>query len=98
MTASGPVPSARLYWTIWGWLAGLMLLGVVLSEWGLLPISTTRIVQIVVALSTIKALLVALYYMHLKADRRLLVLVAVFPFVLILLALGVLYSSRFIRL
>ena len=90
--------SVKLYLTIWGWLAGLMLLGVVLSELHLIPLSLRQVVLIVTLLSTIKAVLVALYYMHLKADRRLLVLVALFPFVLILLALGVIFSSTLVRL
>ena len=87
--------SARLYLIIWAWLAGLMLLGVLLSE---LPISKTTIVLLVLALSSIKAFLVALYYMHLKVDRRLLALVVLAPFLLVILALGVVFSSRLVRL
>ena len=87
--------STRIYLTIWGWLAGLMLIGVLLSE---LPIPKITIVLIVLALSSIKALLVALYYMHLKMDQRLLTLVALVPFLLIALVLGVVLSSHFIRL
>ena len=89
--------SSKLYLAIWGWLAGLMLLGVFLSESKLLPVSAAVIVLIVLLLSTVKALLVALYYMHLSADRRLLVLVAVAPLVLILLALSVVFASFFIH-
>jgi caa(3)-type oxidase subunit IV len=82
------------------WLAGLMLLGVLLSEvsGGWLPLPRWGVVSLVLALSTIKATLVALYYMHLKMDRRLLVFVALVPFVLISLALGVIFSSTLIRL
>ena len=82
------------------WLAGLMLLGVLLSEvsGGWLPLPRWGIVSLILALSTIKATLIALYFMHLQSDRRLLVVVALFPFVLILLALGVVFSSHFIRL
>jgi caa(3)-type oxidase subunit IV len=72
-----------------------MLFGVLLSA---LPLPKATIVLIVLGLSSIKALLVALYYMHLKLDRRLLVLVAVVPLLLILLALGVVFSSALIRL
>ncbi len=36
-----------------------------------------------VAMAITKALLVALYYMHLKFDKRLVILVALMPFVLI---------------
>ena len=95
MTAAS---SARLYLVIWGWLAGLMLLGVVLSELHILPVPASTIVLIVVLLSTVKALLVCLYYMHLKSDRRLLALVAIAPLLLILLVVGLLFSSRLVRL
>ena len=92
------VSSVRLYLTIWLWLAGLMLLGVMLSELSILPIPMNSVMWIVVALSTVKALLVAGYYMHLKGDARLLVLVAVAPLLLITLALSVVFASRFIKL
>ena len=94
----GAHASSRLYLAIWGWLAGLMLLGVVLSELSILPLSRGTIVLIVLSLSAVKALLVALYYMHLKADRRLLALVAVFPLVLVALAVALLFSSTLVRL
>ncbi|MBI3088566.1 MAG: cytochrome C oxidase subunit IV family protein [Candidatus Omnitrophica bacterium] len=88
-------PSPRTYLAIWGWLAGLMLLSVLLSE---LPLSGRTIALIVLALSTVKALLVALYYMHLKFDRRWLAFVAVFPLILVVVAVGVVASSRLVRL
>jgi len=88
------------YLVIGIWLAGLMLLGVVLSELsgGWLPIPRWGVVTLVLVLSTIKATLVALYFMHLKMDRPLLVLVFLAPFVLILLALGVVFSSALVHL
>jgi len=87
--------AARTYLVIWGWLAGLMLFGVLLSE---LPISRLAIVLIVLALSSVKAVLVGLYYMHLSMDRKMLALIALFPVVLIVLAVGLLYSSYLVRL
>ena len=90
--------STRLYLAIWGWLAGLMLLGVFLSETPVLRVPHAGIVFIVLVLSSIKAALVALFYMHLKEDRRLLALVALAPFGLIALALGVVFSSLLVRL
>ena len=90
--------STKLYLAIWGWLAGLMLLGVLLSELPILPVAKTWIVLLVVALSTVKASLVALYYMHLKMDQRLLALVFLSPFLLIVLALSVVFSSHLVRL
>ena len=90
--------STRLYLAIWGWLAGLMLLGVFLSEWPLLRLPRATVVAIVVALSSVKAALVALFYMHLKGDRRLLAFILLAPFGLIALALGVVFSSLLVRL
>ena len=91
-------PTARFYLLIWAWLAGLMLLGVFLSEMHILPVSPMTVVWIVVGLSTIKALLVAMYYMHLHTDRRLLILIAVAPLLLLACVLGLLFSSRLVRL
>ncbi len=88
------VSPAKYLW-IWGWLAGLMLLGVALSTF---PISKRALVLVILGLSTVKATLVALYYMHLKFDRRILSLVAVFPLVLIGLATLLVLSSRLVRL
>ena len=89
--------SSRLYLSIWGWLAGLMLLGVFLSEVPILPIPRWGIVLIVLLLSSIKAVLVALYYMHLKMERWFLPIVAAAPLFLITLAVGVVLSSKLIH-
>ena len=94
-TRSSGHAAARTYLIIWGWLAGLMLLGVALSA---LPLPKAAIVAMVLGLSSIKALLVALYYMHLKIDRRLVAFIAAAPFLLLALALGVVYSSTFVHL
>ena len=88
-------PSSRTYLVIWFWLAGLMLISVALSE---LPLAKAMIVSLVLLLSTVKALLVVLYYMHLKADRRLLTVVAVTPLVIITVAVLVVASSRLVTL
>ena len=94
MTTPARSPT-KLYLMIWCWLAGLMLVGVLLSE---LPIPKATIVLIVLGLSSVKATLVALYYMHLKMDRWVLALVALAPLVLIALALSVVFASRFVLL
>ncbi len=96
MTDSHASPAQYLW--IWVWLAGLMLVSVFLSESSVLPLAKQAIVVVVLSLSTIKALLVALYYMHLKSDSRLLRFVAVFPLVLIGLATLLVLSSRLVRL
>lgn len=88
------VSSAKYLW-IWAWLAGLMILSVVVSE---LALPKRTIVFGVLVLSTIKAALVGLYYMHLKFDRRWLTFLALFPVLLIVLAVGLVCSSRLVRL
>ena len=88
------VSPAKYLW-IWVWLAGLMLCGVAIS---MFPLAKSTITWLIVLLSTIKATLVALYYMHLKFDRVLLSLVAVFPLVLIALATLLVLSSRLVKL
>lgn len=87
--------SVRTYLAIWGWLAGLMLVSVMLSA---LPLSRSTVALLILSLSTVKAVLVALYYMHLKVDRRLLAFVAAFPLVLIALATLLILSSRLVTL
>ncbi len=94
----GHGPSTKTYLAIWGWLAALMLLGVLLSERNILPFPRWGIILTIVVLSTIKATLVALYYMHLKLDRRTLAFIALTPFMLIALAVCLLYSSKLVRL
>jgi caa(3)-type oxidase subunit IV len=88
------ISPAKYLW-IWVWLAGLMLLSVLVSE---LALPKRTIVLGVLMLSTIKAMLVGLYYMHLRFDRRWLTFLALFPVLLIVLAAGLIYSSRLVRL
>ena len=96
MTARALQPN---YLLIGIWLAGLMLAGVFLSELsgGWLPLPHAAVIVIVLALSMIKALLVACYFMHLQSDSRLFALVAVVPLVLLVLVLGLLFSSKLVR-
>lgn len=94
MTTSAPAMSSGKYVLIWVWLAGLMLLGVLLSR---LPISHRTVVLVVLGLSTVKAVLVAGYYMHLKFDTRFLTLVAVIPIPLcLILAIALLLDKPFL--
>ncbi len=96
MTSASSSP--RMYLAIWFWLAALMLVSVLLSEWPLVRLPLASLTVVVMALSTVKALLVALYYMHLKGDRRLLAGVAVFPLVVIACAVLLVLSSHLVRL
>ena len=90
--------STKVYLAIWGWLAALMLLGVFLSERNILPFPRWGIILTVVILSTIKASLVGMYYMHLKMERRLLAFIALGPLLLIALAVCLLFSSKLVHL
>ncbi|MBI4313904.1 MAG: cytochrome C oxidase subunit IV family protein [Candidatus Omnitrophica bacterium] len=64
------------YIVVWAGLTGLMLLGVALSY---LPISHGTVVAGVLALSAVKAVIVGMYFMHLKFDSKVLTAIAVAP-------------------
>ena len=83
------------YLKIWVALAVLLLAGVIISRF---PLSKPMMAVAVLGLSTVKACLVGSYYMHLKVDRRWLTGVAVFPLVVILLAVLLVLSSSLVRL
>ena len=67
------------YLAVWIWLALLMLLSVCASY---LPAAAVLVIGIILGLSFIKALLVAVYFMHLKFERKILLLVVIVPVVL----------------
>jgi len=96
MTDTHATPATYLW--IWVWLAALMLVSVFLSEANILPVAKGAVVLLVLGLSTVKALLVALYYMHLKFERFVLAFVAAFPLMLIVLATLLVLSSRLVKL
>jgi len=73
------------------WLACLVLLGVTLSS---LPMAHRTVVLAVLALSTVKVVLVAAYYMHLKFDPRFLTLVATAPIPLAVILAVILLLDR----
>mgnify|MGYP001589066248 CR=1 FL=1 len=68
------------YVAVWYWLLGLALASVLVSA---LPLSRTFTVVLVFAAATVKALLVALYYMHLRFERWLIYTLALVPLVLL---------------
>jgi len=68
--------TTRQYLAVGVGLAGLVLLGVALSY---LPVSPRMVAFLVLLLSTVKAILVAFYYMHLKLDAKFLTWVALAP-------------------
>jgi cytochrome c oxidase subunit 4 len=67
------------YWLVWLYLFILTVveIGVVY-----LPVAKLVIVILLIGLACYKALLVALYFMHLKFERRTLGIIALTPFVL----------------
>lgn len=72
---------------IWGWLIVLLLVSIGASA---LSISPALIVLIIFGLAAVKALLVALYYMHLRWEHFAISLLALTPvilFVILTLAL-----------
>ena len=77
-------PSYGKYLMIWVWLIVLLAAGTFSSQ---LPIAKSTIVLLILSVSLVKALLVTLFYMHLKFEKVVpLWVVAVFPFFLIGLA------------
>jgi cytochrome c oxidase subunit 4 len=83
-------PGARLYVAIFGWLIGLTVLevSVVLLGW-----PAAAIVTLLVATALAKALLIALYFMHLKFDRRVVWLLPGIPVLLALLFVAMLFPD-----
>ena len=87
MTGASTHPN---YVLVWYWLFGLALASVLVST---LPLSHTFTVVLVFAAATVKALLVALYYMHLRFERRLVYALALVPLALFGILLLVLFPE-----
>lgn len=91
MESSGD--TERPYMKVFGLLALITLAEVGVA---VLPIAKVFIVIFLIALAIMKAMLVAMYYMHLKYDRRILTVIAVSPLILAaLLALALLPDIAF---
>lgn len=86
-----PVPHAgatvKTYLAIWGALAVLTAVEIGVT---FLPISHAVIVVSLLLMAVVKAGLVALFFMHLKFDGRVLRVLAVGPFLFVLILLSVL--------
>jgi caa(3)-type oxidase subunit IV len=80
MTTHGNRPN---YVAIWIWLLALAIGSIVLSR---MPMGHTTVVVLIFLLALVKALLVALNYMHLRYERLLIYAIVLVPvaFVLIL--------------
>ncbi len=74
---------ARYFW-IWVWLIALLFAGTYATT---LPVSKAGVVLFILAVATVKAALVGLFYMHLKFERLVPIwVVAISPFFLVGLA------------
>lgn len=69
------------YVAVWVWLVVLMIAGVVASS---LPLGKNAVIVLIFAVAATKALLVALYYMHLRFESGLIYAMAIVPLVLVL--------------
>ena len=78
MTTHGKRPN---YVGIWIWLIGLTIFCVTIS---LFFGTSTGLVLIFFAVATVKALLVALNYMHLRFESKLIYAIAIIPVVFVL--------------
>ena len=87
-------PSYAHYFAIWGWLVALLVGGTFVS---LLPLSRTNVIFGVLLIALIKAILVALFYMHLKYEKLApLWVVVLFPLFLITMAASLIFIGKII--
>jgi cytochrome c oxidase subunit IV len=82
------------YMAVFYWLAALTIIEVAVT---FLPLTKFAIAAILVVLAFTKAALVALYFMHLKFERRTLLLVAVTPVILCVFLMFMLIPDRILR-
>ncbi len=81
------------YMAVFYWLAALTAIEVGVT---FLPLTKLAIGAMLVVLAFTKAALVALYFMHLKFERRTLALVAITPVLLCIFLMFMLVPERFI--
>ncbi len=87
MTAERVHPN---YVAIWVWLLVLMVAGVLAT---LLPLDKSAVVGLIFAIAGVKAVLVALNYMHLKSENWLIYALAIVPVLLVIAMTLVLFSD-----
>lgn len=78
------------YLAIWYWLVGLALVSVLVSA---LPLPHGLILVMIFAAAVVKALLVALYYMHLRFEQLLITSLVLVPLAFFLILLLVLFPD-----
>ena len=93
MTNSAQTHHHPNYVAIWYWLIGLALGSVIVS---VLPLPHPLILGILFAAAFAKAWLVALYYMHLRFERLLIVALVLVPLLFFIILLGVLFYDVFL--
>ena len=71
----------RGYLIIWGWLLLLMTISLFANS---LPVSRPAIVTLMFVVAAVKAVLVALHFMHLKLEKWLIYAIAIIPVLLVL--------------
>jgi cytochrome c oxidase subunit 4 len=86
--------AAPNYMAVFYWLAALTVIEVIVVY---LPLTKFAIVAILVVLAFSKAALVALYFMHLKFERRTLLLIAVTPVLLCIFLMFMLVPDKIVR-
>lgn len=78
------------YVAVWVWLVVLLVAGVLASY---LPLGRPAVVGLIFMIAAVKALLVALYYMHLKFERGVIYAMAIVPVVLVILLTFLLFPD-----
>jgi cytochrome c oxidase subunit IV len=81
------------YMGVFYWLAGLTVIEVAVT---FLPLTKLAMGAILVVLAFTKASLVALYFMHLKFERRTMLFIAATPVILCVFLMFMLLPDRFI--
>ncbi|MBV7337914.1 cytochrome C oxidase subunit IV family protein [Chloroflexi bacterium TSY] len=81
----------RPYLWVFLWLAVLTIIEVLVTYLGL---SQMALITVLGLLAISKALLVALYYMHLRYDNPILALIGGFPFILSVIMIIILLTDR----
>lgn len=82
------------YVAVWVWLVGLLIVSVGVTS---LPIPAWVILFVIFAVAVVKALLVALNYMHLKFEQLLIYAMAIVPILIFFVLWVVLYPDIAIR-
>lgn len=86
MTGDGHRPN---YFLVWVWLLALVIVSIMAS----LLLRKSVAVYLIFAAAIVKALLVAINYMHLKYERLLLYALAIVPLLIVFVLLFALFSD-----